>query len=90
MYGNSNEEYDPISADVWSFGATFFFAATRTLPCRYKPQVDDISLLIQKTIDKATTLSSDAKRWFSGVLRGDATLRTPFHKIESDPWYKTF
>ena len=90
VFGSTSEEYDPVVADVWSYGATFFFASTRMYPFRYKAKVKNIAMDIQKTIDQAKSLSADAKRWFSGVLHADATRRTTFDKIETDPWYKSF
>lgn len=85
----SKEEFDPISADIWSYGATFFFATTRMLPIRYKSNPDDISNTIQKNIETPKMLSAGAKNWFNGLLRGDASCRTTFDKIPTDPWYKS-
>lgn len=88
-FGSNSEEYCPISADIWSYGATFFFVATRTYPFRYKKAVKNISADIQKTVTHAKGLSADAKHWFSGILCADATRRTMFDKIEADPWFKS-
>lgn len=84
------EEYDPIVADVWSYGATFFVASSRVYPCRYKCPYADYSAEIQKQISNATNLSAEAKRWFSGLLRGDASRRTSFDQIATDPWFMSF
>lgn len=88
VYGKGNEDFDPIAADVWSFGACMFYAATRCYPFNYRQPSDNIDEEIQKTIEMSKTISSDAKRWFSGLLRADTNLRTTFDQIESDPWFK--
>ena len=99
----ATEHYDPICADVWSFGATFFVASARAYPCRYSEHRININNYkffdstpltitneIEKSIDGARNLSQDAKQWFKGLLCANVSQRTPFDKIESDPWYKTF
>ena len=89
VFGSNSEEYDPVVADIWSYGATFFFASTRIYPYQYEADVKNIAMDIQKTINQANSLSADAKRWFSGVLRADAKLRTFFEDLKKDPWYKS-
>lgn len=89
VFGNQNEEYDPIVADVWSYGATFFYAATLTMPYPMNPMPEDIELAIQQTVE-GSKLTTDAVRWFSNLLKGNAEKRTTFDRVESDPWYQTF
>ena len=90
VFGEANEEFDPIAADVWSYGASFFFAATRLYPYRYKSSAHaDIGLDIQKTIEQAKVLSEQCKSWFNALLNADVTQRIEFNKIEAEPWFKT-
>jgi len=86
-FGLDTEEFDPIVADVWSYGATLFLAVNRLYPFHYKESPPDIALDIQETIDQSNTLSVEAKRWFSGILAGDATKRTTIDMIAADPWF---
>ena len=91
VFGNvTTEEYSPVQADVWSFGATFFYISTRTYAFRYKADVFDIAADIQKTVYSAKTISDDAKRWFAGILHGNAASRTPFDKIAASAWFNSF
>src|SRR5699024_10476487 len=71
--------YDPIVADVFSFGATFFFANTRNYPAWYSKTADsDLGPAIQKSINYAKNLSAEATQWFSGLLKPDPAQRTTF------------
>lgn len=79
-----------LQADIWSYGATFFFISTRMYPFRWKSDVFDIQADIQKSIFSVKTISDDAKRWFSGILHGNAASRTTFDKIAANDWFKSF
>lgn len=81
-------EYDPISADVWSYGATFFFANSRNFPVKYNSVRGDISASIQKAINYAKNLSGEGKQFFAGLLQVDPLKRTTFDQIATEPWFK--
>lgn len=88
VYGVSGEEFDPIMADVWSYGASMYYAACRNYPYNYRDHsIKDIGAAIEKTLEMNKTLSLDAKSWFSGLLKAESKRRTPFDKITEDPWF---
>lgn len=86
--GASDREFDPVSADVWSYGATFFFANTRYFPVKYGNADASPAPAIQKSINYAKNLSADAKSWFTGLLKPDPAQRTSFNQIADDNWFK--
>ena len=87
-YGTDSEEFNPISADVWSYGATLFYAGTRTYPYNYKRPSKELDSEIRTMIQSRINLSTGAKQWFCGLLRTDVTKRTPFDRIEKDKWFQ--
>ncbi len=88
--GIGNDLYNPIPAEVWSFGATFFFANTRAFPVKYGEvsSAVDVPLAIEGALGRARNLSPEAKGWFSGLLKAGPQERTAFEAIAADPWFR--
>ena len=88
--GIGNDLYNPIPAEVWSFGATFFFANTRAFPVKYGEvsSAVDVPLAIEGALGRARNLSPEAKGWFSGLLKAAPQERTAFEAIAADPWFR--
>lgn len=84
------KHFDPILADIWAYGATFFFATVRHYPLsrRSHQSGSDPSAAIEKAIKYAKHLSPEAKDWFRGILHGDPGQRFTFAQIAADAWFK--
>lgn len=87
IYNDKTKSYDPIAADVWSYGATLFWSLTRTYPFNIKQNTSNINDEIKNNID-SKNISPEAKNLFNALLNADYNKRTTFDKILKDPWYK--
>lgn len=92
VYGDpTKEEFDPLVADVWSYGATIFYMITKAYPYDYTTNDNkNIGTNIQSNIDQIQGLSVEAKKFLSGMLKPVATERTHIDKLAADPWLKSF
>ncbi|OTF73166.1 protein kinase-like protein [Euroglyphus maynei] len=88
---DAKETFDPIMADVWSFGATFFYIISRQYPFDlYKSNdIATIEQEIKNRINTTTALNDDAKRWFVDLLNVDPNKRTKFDDIIQDTWFRS-
>ena len=90
VYGDSNkEEFDPIVADTWSFGAVIHFMSSKKYPYDPTKQSNNIVEEIQKNIKNQTILSDDGKQLLSEVLQTNAAERMPIGFIEKCPWFES-
>ncbi|KAF7492413.1 CBL-interacting serine/threonine-protein kinase 16 [Sarcoptes scabiei] len=88
-YGNiESETFDPIAADIWSYGATLFYAGSRTYPYNYKRLSSSLSTEINKMIFSRNNLTIEALNWFDALLRPDPLERISFDEIRKDPWFR--
>lgn len=61
-YGNDTDVFDPIQADIWSYGATWFYLITQTYPFRLNdPNLD---LLIRNSVAAITEYSDSGNSFF--------------------------
>ncbi|KAH7641346.1 protein kinase-like protein [Dermatophagoides farinae] len=88
---DTKETYDPIMADIWSFGATFFYIISRQYPYDlYKANdLQTIEQEIQNRINTTTALNDDGKKWFTNLLQVDPNKRIQFDDIVQDSWFRS-
>ena len=90
MFGaiGGGEFYDPIAADVWSYGCTLLYMAARVY--RYCVNDANLELEIRNTVADLG-VSDTAKYWLFGLLRQNTAARTTFYAIDKDPpWFGSF
>ena len=87
-FGNENEYFNPLDADVWSFGATMLFIVARFPPYNVNNVTNKISLEIDKSIKGTKNLSEGAKSWLASMLQINTKKRTNFNAIPQDNWFK--
>jgi serine/threonine protein kinase len=91
VYGNQEkEEYDPIVADVWSFGATIFHMLTKSYPYDYQNPEQDIGQQIQTNVEAIAGLSPDGKKLLNEMLKINANQRIHIDKLATDSWLKQY
>ena len=91
VYGDpSKEEFDPLVADVWSFGATFYYMLTKAYPYDISSPDPNIGPVIQANIQQIQGLSADGKRLMAEMLTPLATERKHIDKLATDSWLKAF
>lgn len=85
---NENETYDPIKADIWSFGATFFYILTKMYPFNLAKCIDyqTIDEDIKKRLEKLQYL--DIREWLGQMLEIDLKKRTKFDDIMNNSFVK--
>lgn len=87
VYGNpTTEEYDPIMADIWSYGATVYYMLGRQYPYNMMINNQDIESEIAHNIEQVSGLSQIGKNFLNSLLRANANDRVPFDFIARDPW----
>ncbi|KAI2810286.1 Serine/threonine-protein kinase brsk1 [Blomia tropicalis] len=85
-YGNDTDVFDPIQADIWSYGATWFYLITQTYPFRLNdPNLD---LLIRNSVAAITEYSDSVKSWLYSLLRTNTLERVDFKAIIEDDWFQ--
>lgn len=84
------EEFDPILADVWSYSAVVYFAATQgNYPYNFRKDNPRLESEIQANVAKVN-LSEEGKRLLSQLLNTNALARMAFNKICHQPWFSKF
>lgn len=87
IYSSSdNEVYEPVAADIWSFGAVIYYAATCSYPYDFRQDSPDIEKDIQDNIQKLT-LSAEANELFVSLLTSNAMQRATFDRIINTSWF---
>ena len=88
VYGNpETEQFDPIQADIWSYGANIYYMLVKQYPYNVTDPYDNIDEEIWHNIVKAK-LTDDCKSFLFALMRGNANDRMPFDFIEGHPWMR--
>ena len=86
VYGNpQTEQFDPIQADIWSFGANIYYMLAKQYPYNVNDPYENIDEEIGLNINKAK-ISEDCKSFLFGLMRANANDRMPFDFIEKHAW----
>lgn len=89
VFGDQGEYFNPIDADIWSFGAVMFTLVTRVYPYNIlNNNPTNVDEEIKATIYSIANLSESAKAWFYGLMRANLEKRFDFHEIKRQPWFK--
>lgn len=84
-FSDSNEYFDPVDADVWSFGSTLFYFVSRILPFNARFPLSQLDSEIRNNIARIDSISDPVKFWLFGLLRTNTQYRTDFDSIFDDP-----
>lgn len=85
-FGPEGTLYDPVAAEVWSLGATMYYALCRTYP--FNLNSDNIDGEIGNNLYEGT-MSDGAKSWLYHTMRGNPDDRIKFHIIAMHPWFNS-
>jgi len=86
---NSVQEYfEPIAADLWSYGATMFYMVARMYPFNVHSPDPNVDGEIRNSIAACGTVQDAAKYWLYGLMCTFAKLRTEFDDIATDAWFR--
>lgn len=88
VYGNAGECFDPIIADIWSYGANLFFCLAKYYPFNVEQPHSDLDEEIWQNIRSETKLSMECQNFLFGLLRANANDRIPFDFIDHDEWIR--
>ncbi|KAH9402022.1 Protein kinase protein rad53 [Tyrophagus putrescentiae] len=96
VFGNpATEQYDPILADTWSFGAVVYYMLTKAVPFSLQtllsPTIssDDIEEAIKESIEqqpRLKELGASCRSFLRALLRTNANDRMPLDFVASQPW----
>lgn len=86
MFGSldGDEYYNPIDADIWSYGCTMFFLVARVYP--FLVSEENLELVIRNAI-ATLSVTDGAKYWLYGLMRTNTAERTDFSMINQDEWF---
>ncbi len=92
-YGDpSKEEYDPVVADTWSYGAVLFFMATggeKTSPYDATRQSANLEEEVQGAVKAVAGIVEPAgKELLGGLLKTNAGERIPHGFIGKSEWFE--
>lgn len=88
VYGNpSEEEFDPLAADVWSFGATIFYAITGNYPYDVNLPGEQIDSDVKKNIESVNA-SEECKALLRKMLSADVDGRCSINDLYHDQWIR--
>lgn len=88
IFGRDGDLFDPIPADIWSFGATLFYFVAHTYP--FNPSdvpSQGLDAEIRNTVAACENITDAAKYWLYGLMRPNTKFRTDFDAIP-DAWFK--
>lgn len=89
VYGNPQTEFfDPILADIWSFGANLYYMLAKQYPYNINEPYDNLEDEIFFNIQKIADLSENGKNFLYALMRGNANDRIPFDFVEKDVWMR--
>ena len=89
VYGDpSQEDFDPIVADTWSYGAVIYFMASKKYPYDPTKQSDDLEAEIQSNAARTPSLSDSGRNLVGNILRTNAGERIPIGFIEKSSWFE--
>ena len=90
VYGNpAKEEFDPVTADVWSYGAIIYFMVTQSYPYNFTVDNPLLEEEIQCNVNRLS-ITEDGKGFLMPLLTTNAMLRLTFERIGSHPWFSQF
>ena len=88
VYGDAKrEQFDPIIADTWSFGACIYFCATKKYPYNPSKQSDNLDEEIQGNVKKMAVLSDQGKELVGNTLRTNTGERIPVGFVDKSAWF---
>lgn len=88
VYGDpKKEEYDPVIADTWAFGAVLFFMAAKKYPYDPAKTSPNLEEEIQGAV-KGLKLADDGKELFGSMLRTNAGERIPIGFVGKSSWFE--
>lgn len=88
VYGDpSKEQFDPLMADAWSYGANIYYMVFKTYPYNVTEPYENIDEEIWANIVKGS-FSEDCKNFIYALTRGNANDRMPFDFVENHSWIK--
>nr|XP_027197357.1 aurora kinase-like [Dermatophagoides pteronyssinus] len=86
VYGDAmTEAFDPVHADIWSFGASIYYILTKKYPYDFSRENPRIEEEIQTNV-RQTKTSSQCQNFLSRILCSNADQRIKFDKITGHPW----
>ena len=89
VYGDpATEFYDPIIADIWSYGANIYFMLAQQYPFNINEPYENLDEEIWHNIVNINNISSSCKSFCYNLLRTNSNNRIPFDFIIKDPWMK--
>ncbi|KAI2807279.1 hypothetical protein BLOT_009242 [Blomia tropicalis] len=80
------EQYDPINADVWSFGASLYFIVSKGYPFQNSGNTTNIEDEIQGNVLKLK-LTKEGMSAIGNMLVTDSTKRISIDKLKDHPWF---
>lgn len=87
MYGNpQTEQYDPVLADQWSYGANVFFMLSRKYPLSSGTPVEQLEAEVGRNVAALSGVSEHGKAFLAALLRINANNRMPFDFVVTHPW----
>lgn len=87
VYGNpQTEQYDPVLADQWSYGANIFFMLSKKYPLSGATPVEELEGEVGRSVSSLSGVSELAKTFLAALLRINANNRMPFDFVETHPW----
>lgn len=92
VYGDPDkEEYDPICADGWSYGAVLFvcLASEGAYPYNYKVENAGMESEIAQNVSNLK-ISSEGSAVIGGLLCANALKRLGFERLTNNAWFSKF
>lgn len=88
VYGDEKkEEFDPVIADTWSYGAVIYHMASKGgYPFKVGKPSDDLEKEVTGNIDKLS-LDDEGKEVLKGVLTTKAAERMPLSHADKSKWF---
>ena len=89
VYGNpsAGEHFNPLLADIWSFGANVYFFLAKQYPYNIGGGLADLDAEVLANIHhQLSTVSGDGQNFLYSTMRANANNRMPFHFIVKHPW----
>ena len=81
--------YDPMKADIWSLGVTFFYMATKTYPFNPKLKPDQlINFITEGVYDESLVKSIPIRLLISKCLKINPNERPTIQQLLLDPIFK--
>ena len=89
VYGNSEtEQFDPIQADIWSYGASILYMLAKQYPYNVVDPANDLDEEISHNIEAMSSRTEQCRNFVFALLRANANDRMPFDFIDTHPWFK--